>query len=580
MARLRTAELLMHDKAGKEKFIPLLAYETCIAGLPLDDFKGFISKDSNFEHWPENEQIIEEIYAGQESTELIKMSKPSNYELIEHFLRRRFDFRFNMVKIRAEVKPKGAKYFKPIGSYELYSLHRALKLNHIPVHQSIIPAIITSDFIPLYDPFEEYFLGLPKWDGKTDHIEKLANTVKTDDDELWKSLFKKWIVALVASAINEKIINHTLIVFSGAQGIGKTRWMERLVPDSLKDYYFSGVIDPKSKDSLTNLSECFLINLDDFGTLNRAELSELKQIITTSIIRIRRPYERFHDTFPRRASFMCSVNTQQFLNDTTGSRRFLVFEIGSIDYQHKINIDEVYAQALALYKSGFISYLEADDIKEVTKHNEKFQLKTYEEELLLENFQPIDKSAAIDFMTSTNIFQFLSEKYGKLTINNISVYTIGKLMSKYGFERKKHKDLYMYAVKNIFRGVDILEVVNEARTFLNNTLVGIPEHENKDLIDKGLLKQAVLVEKSFFDLFIIDGTKETEHIDYEDLCNTLEKELGIKWNINADAILHGILKAHGVKEVNIKEGEGTALIAKRYVLKRSDYTIKTHVYHG
>ncbi|WP_317125059.1 VapE domain-containing protein [Kaistella daneshvariae] len=42
---------------------------------------------------------------------------------------------------------------------------------------------------------------------------------------------------------------------------------------------------------------------------------------------MRKAYGHNNENIPRRANFAGSVNTAQFLKDTTGSRRFVCFEL-------------------------------------------------------------------------------------------------------------------------------------------------------------------------------------------------------------------------------------------------------------
>ena len=147
---------------------------------------------------------------------------------------------------------------------------------------------------------------------------------------------------MVACVLDEKQVNQTVIVFSGKQGLGKTTWIEKLMPKQLKEYIFSGTINPSNKDTLIHLAECMLINLDELENLNRSEIGSLKEIITKTHIRMRKAYGHNNENMPRRASFAGSVNTAQFLNDTTGSRRFLCFEVEHIEYTHEIDINKVY----------------------------------------------------------------------------------------------------------------------------------------------------------------------------------------------------------------------------------------------
>lgn len=174
--------------------------------------------------------------------------------------------------------------------------------------------------------------------------------VTTKKQDLWKEYFKKWFVAMVACVLNEKQINHTVIVFSGKQGLGKTTWIEKLMPAELKQYIFLGTVNPNNKDTFIHLAECMLINLDWLENLNRTEIGSLKELITKTHIRRRKACGHNHKNIPRIASFAGSINTAQLLNDTPASRRFLCYEVEQIEYTHEIDINKVYAQAITTKK--------------------------------------------------------------------------------------------------------------------------------------------------------------------------------------------------------------------------------------
>lgn len=176
------------------------------------------------------------------------------------------------------------------------------------------------------------------------------------------------------------------------------------------------------------------------------EIGSLKEIITKTHIRMRKAYGHNNENMPRRASFAGSVNTTQFLNDTTGSRRFLCFEVENIEYTHDIDINKVYAQAVELYKSEFRHWFNQEEIKEINANNEQYQLKSAEEEeLLLCWFNVADRESANNFYTTTQIAVRLSEK-AKLNITDSTVNKLGKALKKYGFLRLKKNGVYVYAV--------------------------------------------------------------------------------------------------------------------------------------
>jgi len=256
---------------------------------------------------------------------------------------------------------------------------------------------------------------------------------------------------VVASVLESNTINHTAIILSGPQGAGKTTWMLNLCPPELKDYLFSGAINPNNKDTLIHLAECMFINMDELENMNRFEIGAFKEIITKPCIRTRRAYGHHVESFPRRASFMGSVNSSQFLTDSTGSRRFLCFEILSIDYLQKTDLPMVYAQAYELFREGYRFYFNKEEIGDITESNEQFQLNTAEEELLITYFEQIPLSEAITLLTATQILGHITER---THVNHSStpgaVIRLGKALKKYGFERRRSSGINVWAVQEKF----------------------------------------------------------------------------------------------------------------------------------
>lgn len=394
-------------------------------------------------------QILEDVSAQLNNTPTETQEEDqSSLELIENHLTMNYDFRYNIVSGRLEYKGKEETIYEQLNDYKLNSIIRKLGKKHLKVSSQSLRTTILSDFTPSFNPFSNYFNSLTAWDGRTDYIQQLVETVKTTNDEIWHKWFRKWIVAAYACAVHDNIINHAAIVFVGKQGTGKTTWMHRLVPASLKNYYFSGIPNLKNKDAKIRLAECFLINLDELDSLGKASTERLKEIITAFEVRERRPYAQFDDTMPRRASFMGSVNNKQFLNDTTGNRRFLCFEVNEINYLHQVNIDNVYAQAKALFESGFQYHFDTAETEAISEHNEQFQMVSYVEELILKYFETVDPETATPTHTlsSTDIAGYLAQK-SSIAITDSNIQKIGRVMRKHDFKKIKVKSQYVYALK-------------------------------------------------------------------------------------------------------------------------------------
>ena len=371
--------------------------------------------------------------------------QPSYIDKLENFLNNRYNFRYNKVLGKLEFKTLKAYKYKPMTDFTENSILREILKAKVKCSINSLRNLLHSDYCEMYDPFEDYFNNLPENSDETDYIELLADTITTTKQDLWRVCFKKWFVAMVACVLDEKQVNQTVIVFSGKQGLGKTTWIEKLMPKPLKEYIFSGTINPSNKDTLIHLAECMLINLDELENLNKTEIGSLKEIITKTHIRMRKAYGHNNENMPRRASFAGSVNTAQFLNDTTGSRRFLCFEVENIEYTHNIDINKVYAQALSLYKTEFRHWFNQEEIKEINANNEQYQLRSPEEELLLTWFESAEKETAQYFLNTTQILQLITSR-ANLNISDASVNKLGKALRKHGYNRVMKNNSYVYAL--------------------------------------------------------------------------------------------------------------------------------------
>ena len=380
--------------------------------------------------------------------------KPTQIDRLELFLSNKYVFRHNIVSGKLEFQYFGKKKWNVMNDFIENSMLRECLKGRIKTNLSSLRNLLYSDFCVLFNPFEDYFFNLPTYDEKADYITELANTITTTKQDLWQQCFKKWLVAMVGCVLDDKVINHTVIVFSGKQGLGKTTWVEKLVPKQLKEYLFSGTINPNNKDTLVQLAECMLINLDELENLNRSEIGSLKEIITKTQIRMRKAYGHNNETMPRRASFAGSVNTAQFLNDSTGSRRFLCFELEGIKYQHNVDINMAFSQALFLFKSGFRFWFDQEEIKSITENNEQYQLRSPEEELLLTWFEPCEREDANAFLNTSQIASKLAEK-AKINITDSTINKLGRALKKHNFLKLKKNGIFVYALtENSWEEVD------------------------------------------------------------------------------------------------------------------------------
>ena len=175
-------------------------------------------------------------------------------------------------------------------------------------------------------------------------------------------------------------------------------------------------------------------------------MGELKEMITKGHIRVRRPYGYTNESYLRRASFTGSVNKAEFLNDPTGSRRFLCFTVEEIDYKLKVDLDKVYSQAYRLFMDGEFKYwFDKDEISAINQNNDQYGIATIEEELITTYFEPCNGQESCLLLTATEIAKIIGQD-NKLGLSNALTQNVGKVMHKLNFERVKSSKVYKYKV--------------------------------------------------------------------------------------------------------------------------------------
>ena len=229
-------------------------------------------------------------------------------------------------------------------------------------------------------------------------------------DALWRKCFKKWFVAMVASWMTDEVVNHQVLVLIGRQGIYKTTWLEHLIPPHLRAYACKLANSAElNKDDRLRIAEFGLISLDEIDSMNTRELNQLKSVITATDVNERAAYGYTKERRIRLASFCASGNRRDFLTDITGNRRWLPFEVESIQnpFFTTLPYERMYAQAWALANDPtFCYWFELDEIEVLEEHNKHFRDESNEEQLLPILFD-VPAEGKGEFMTTAQISERL-----------------------------------------------------------------------------------------------------------------------------------------------------------------------------
>ena len=373
-----------------------------------------------------------------------KQEKPDTINQVLDFLKTHYDFRRNVILDRLEYRNFNEKEerwkgrFRPMRTRSYNAIFLDLQLAGIKCFRNYLQTVIDSSYPRDFNPFTEYIGKLKPWDGVTDYIGRLADTVQAEDQEFWRKSFRRWFVGMLACALQDDTVNHLVIILYSEQGKGKSTWIRRLLPPEWREYYRNGMANPENKDHQLLLSTHLIINMEEFEGARVGDLAGLKRVITQESVTERKAYDAQAYTFIRHASFIASTNSRQCLQDIGGNRRFLPSSIISLDYRTPVNYEGVYAQAHALLKQGYQYWYEGEEIDELNRHNELHRMKDPVEENLLVYFRkPEPGETCVKWMPAATILSKIAI-YGKIQVNRQTIQILVMSLEKYGFRTRRN----------------------------------------------------------------------------------------------------------------------------------------------
>ncbi|WP_287621592.1 VapE domain-containing protein [Parabacteroides sp.] len=337
-----------------------------------------------------------------------KASKRASVEEMERYVNGYMEIRRNLLTQQVEVRLRDSDRWQRMSDTIENSLWCAMQREGIDADLFRLRTLLMSDFVPEFHPLTEYLASLPDWDGTNDPIGELAARIHLagHDPRQFADCLRRWLVGLLAGALDERVVNQVILVLIGPQGSYKTSFMQNLLPPCLHRYYTTKTNSQRlSKDDLFTITENLLVNFEEIDTMRPAELNQLKAMTTALYIDERLPYGRNKVHLPHVASFCATGNNPLFLSDDTGNRRWLVFEVTGIDspWKRPIDHDAIYAQAKSLLDNGFRYWFQDGEIEEINRRNRRFETPNPARELILTYYRkPLDDEKA-HYITASQI---------------------------------------------------------------------------------------------------------------------------------------------------------------------------------
>ena len=378
--------------------------------------------------------------------------------VVHQFLNESYLFRRNILngKVEFATKPESedeVPIYRPLTQEALNSIIIRAKREQICEKGSPktdIVEYIHSEEIAYFDPIGDMLRGLPKWDGQN-HVAQLFSRLPGISTEQLNYL-TIWLRSAVAHWLQMDTLhgNECVPTLIGAQGCGKTTFLRRLLPPSLRQYYLDHLNLSNKFDKDMALTNNLLVNLDELEAIRPSQHASLKQTLSKSKVNGRPIYGVAQEDRPRYASFVATTNNPHPLTDATGSRRYICLRIPEgmyIDNAGDINYEQLYAQVVyeicELKAPYWFNNAEVARIQELNL--EYMEQKDVSEAIPVCFRKPLE-GESWKSMKSTQILDVIRSEYPSIPNNMKSKVDVGIAMGELGFEYKERGHVKFYRV--------------------------------------------------------------------------------------------------------------------------------------
>jgi putative DNA primase/helicase len=199
------------------------------------------------------------------------------------------------------------------------------------------------------------------WDGEPRLEHWLADTLGVEHNDYSQAVAVNWPIAMVARAYQPGCKVDNMPVLEGASGASKTTFLE-----VLGDPWYKSLPHAfGDKDFLQAIQGTWLIEIPDMTGFSRREHTQILATITIRNDSYRASYGRFVEDHPRVAMFAATSETDDYLQDARGRRRYWPLRCSAIDIDAlRAQREQIFAEAVQRYRVGAPWYAMPDSADE------------------------------------------------------------------------------------------------------------------------------------------------------------------------------------------------------------------------
>jgi predicted P-loop ATPase len=313
------------------------AVSTNVAAFPL--WKTKLAKRKNGEAYGDERNVITAL---EESS-----------EFVGSFMYDAFADQIKLMRpppwLKKEITQRGWSA-RPWTDNDRIELQAWLQAEGLPCNKSSVAqdAVIAVSQRWRFHPVQDYLQEL-KWDGKNRLQHWLQDYLgATDNERYLEAIGPKFMIGAVARIMDPGCQMDTMLVLEGAQGIGKSSAVRALFRTWTSDVAH----DMASKDAAILIQGIWGAELSEMTALAKSQIETVKAFVSRRVDRYRPPYGRNAVDRPRQSVFIATTNECEYLQDTTGGRRFWPVDCDKIDVDAlERDCEQMWAEAMHRYRA-------------------------------------------------------------------------------------------------------------------------------------------------------------------------------------------------------------------------------------
>ena len=240
------------------------------------------------------------------------------------------------------------------------------------------------------------YLEQLQWDGVFRLESLLVDYLGAEDNPYTRAVTRKAFTAAVARAMVPGTKFDIMTILSGPQGIGKSTLLDKMS----RGFFNDSIRTFEGKEASELLQGVWLVEISELDAFRRTDVSRIKQFLSQRADRFRAAYGRHVKEMPRCCVFFGTTNTNDYLQDKTGNRRFWPVDVGlraaskSVWNDLPRELDQLWAEAVFYWRLGEPLYLTGELAEAAKAKQEEHREVSAREGLILEF---LDKEVPIDW---------------------------------------------------------------------------------------------------------------------------------------------------------------------------------------